>query len=119
MACAMREGSPTALNMITVQYATALPAFRVNVADPGYTATDLNGNSGYQTVEEGTDGIAAQATRRVEIDASTGCDQALHLVAAVRGDQDDSRRRRARTELAGEGKAVLVSQLDVDECEVG
>ncbi|MGI5131986.1 SDR family NAD(P)-dependent oxidoreductase [Pseudonocardia sp. CA-107938] len=54
--------SKTALNMITTQYAKALPRFRVNVADPGYTATDLNGNSGHQTVTEGTDAIVALAT---------------------------------------------------------
>jgi NAD(P)-dependent dehydrogenase (short-subunit alcohol dehydrogenase family) len=54
--------SKAALNMITTQYAKALPRFRVNVADPGYTATDLNGNSGHQTVTEGTDAIVALAT---------------------------------------------------------
>ena len=43
-----------ALNMITVHYAKALPTMRVNCVDPGYTATDLNGNSGSQTVGEGT-----------------------------------------------------------------
>jgi len=62
--------SKTALNMITSQYAKALPRFRVNVADPGYTATDLNGNSGHQTVTEGTDAIVALAT--VAPDGPTG-----------------------------------------------
>jgi NAD(P)-dependent dehydrogenase (short-subunit alcohol dehydrogenase family) len=62
--------SKTALNMITAQYAKALPRFRVNVADPGYTATDLNGNSGHQTVTEGTDAIVALAT--VGQDGPTG-----------------------------------------------
>jgi len=62
--------SKTALNMITSQYAKALPRFRVNVADPGYTATDLNGNSGTQTVTEGTDAIVALAT--VAPDGPTG-----------------------------------------------
>ena len=38
--------SKSALNMITTQYAKALPGFRVNAADPGYTATDLNGRRG-------------------------------------------------------------------------
>ncbi len=51
--------SKTALNMITSQYAKALPGFRVNAADPGYTATDLNGRTGYQTVEEGSDSFVA------------------------------------------------------------
>ena len=54
--------SKTALNMITTQYAKALPEFRVNAVDPGYTATDLNGNRGLQTVQEGTDAIVALAT---------------------------------------------------------
>jgi len=46
-----------------VQYAKALPEIRVNAADPGYTATDLNGNSGHQTVTEGTDAVVELATR--------------------------------------------------------
>lgn len=53
--------SKTALNMITSQYAKALPEFRINAADPGYTATDLNGHSGFQSVEEGIDAIVALA----------------------------------------------------------
>ena len=44
------------------QWAAALPELRVNCVDPGYTATDLNGNSGPQTVTEGTDAIVAMAT---------------------------------------------------------
>jgi NAD(P)-dependent dehydrogenase (short-subunit alcohol dehydrogenase family) len=62
--------SKSAVNMITSQYAKALPAFRVNAADPGYTATDLNGHSGTQTVTEGTDAIVALAT--VAPDGPTG-----------------------------------------------
>ncbi len=54
--------SKTALNMITSQYAKALPEMRVNAVDPGYTATDLNGHSGHQTVEEGAEVIVALAT---------------------------------------------------------
>ncbi|HEX4248606.1 MAG TPA: SDR family oxidoreductase [Pseudonocardia sp.] len=54
--------SKSALNMITTQYAKALPEFRVNVVDPGYTATDLNGHAGQQTVEQGTDAIVELAT---------------------------------------------------------
>ncbi|GAA3025253.1 SDR family NAD(P)-dependent oxidoreductase [Streptosporangium longisporum] len=54
--------SKAALTMLTTQYARALPDVRVNAADPGYTATDLNGNSGTQTVTEGTDAIVALAT---------------------------------------------------------
>ena len=42
----------------------ALPDIRVNAADPGYTATDLNGHSGPQTVTEGTDAIVGLATEK-------------------------------------------------------
>jgi NAD(P)-dependent dehydrogenase (short-subunit alcohol dehydrogenase family) len=47
--------SKAALNMVTVQYAKELAGtgIKVNAADPGYTATDLNGSRGTQTVEEG------------------------------------------------------------------
>jgi NAD(P)-dependent dehydrogenase (short-subunit alcohol dehydrogenase family) len=54
--------SKSAVTMLTSQYARALPRFRINAADPGFTATDLNGNSGPQTVTEGTDAIVALAT---------------------------------------------------------
>ena len=45
-----------------VQYAKNLTGMRVNVSDPGYTATDLNRHSGHQTVTEGTDATVALAT---------------------------------------------------------
>jgi NAD(P)-dependent dehydrogenase (short-subunit alcohol dehydrogenase family) len=54
--------SKTAVAALTVQYAKALPHMRVNAVDPGYTATDLNGNSGTQTVTEGTDAMVRLAT---------------------------------------------------------
>jgi NAD(P)-dependent dehydrogenase (short-subunit alcohol dehydrogenase family) len=54
--------SKSAVNMLTAQYAKAYPDVRVNAVDPGYTATDLNGNSGPQTVTEGTDAIVRAAT---------------------------------------------------------
>jgi NAD(P)-dependent dehydrogenase (short-subunit alcohol dehydrogenase family) len=50
-----------AVNMLTTQYAKAFPALRINAVDPGYTATDLNGHSGTQTVEEGAEIIIAMA----------------------------------------------------------
>jgi NAD(P)-dependent dehydrogenase (short-subunit alcohol dehydrogenase family) len=53
--------SKAAVNMLTTQYAKALPGMRVNAVDPGYTATDLNGRRGHQTVQEGTDAIVAMA----------------------------------------------------------
>ena len=53
--------SKAALNMVTVQYAKAFPEMRVNAADPGFTATDLNGRTGTQTVEEGAEIIVRLA----------------------------------------------------------
>jgi NAD(P)-dependent dehydrogenase (short-subunit alcohol dehydrogenase family) len=53
--------SKTAVNMLTAQYAKAFPQMRINAVDPGYTATDLNGHHGTQSVEEGTDAIVAMA----------------------------------------------------------
>jgi NAD(P)-dependent dehydrogenase (short-subunit alcohol dehydrogenase family) len=64
------SSSKAALNMLTVHYAKAFPAMRINAVDPGYTATDLNFNTGTQTVEEGTDAIVAMAT--VGPDGPTG-----------------------------------------------
>ncbi len=54
--------SKSALNMLTCQYAGAFPTIRINVVDPGYTATDFNGNRGTQTVEQGTEVIVRMAT---------------------------------------------------------
>ena len=62
--------SKSALNMITSQYSRALPEFRINAADPGYTATDFNDNQGHQTVQEGTDAIVSLA--QVAPDGPTG-----------------------------------------------
>jgi NAD(P)-dependent dehydrogenase (short-subunit alcohol dehydrogenase family) len=53
--------SKTALNMLTSQWAKALPGMRVNAVDPGYTATEFNNYSGTQTVQEGTDAIVRMA----------------------------------------------------------
>ena len=54
--------SKAAVVALTVQYAKNLPGMRVNVSDPGYTATDFNRHSGHQTVTEGTDATVALAT---------------------------------------------------------
>jgi NAD(P)-dependent dehydrogenase (short-subunit alcohol dehydrogenase family) len=62
--------SKAALNMVTTQYAKALPDWKVNAVDPGYTATDLNGHRGHKTVEEGARAIVAMAT--VGPDGPTG-----------------------------------------------
>lgn len=64
------SASKAALNMLTSVYAQFLPELRINVVDPGYTATDLNGHSGPQTVTEGTDAVVAMAT--IGSDGPTG-----------------------------------------------
>ncbi|BDZ51880.1 short-chain dehydrogenase [Frondihabitans sucicola] len=67
--------SKSAVTMLTVQYAKALPDVRINAADPGYTATDLNGNSGHQTVTEGTDAIVELALRGADGPTGTFIDR--------------------------------------------
>lgn len=62
--------SKTALVALTVHYAKAFPQIRVNAVDPGYTATDLNGHQGTQSVVEGTDAIVTYAT--IDPDGPTG-----------------------------------------------
>jgi NAD(P)-dependent dehydrogenase (short-subunit alcohol dehydrogenase family) len=55
------SASKAALNMLTVQLAFELrdTRIKVNSADPGFTATDLNQHRGYQTAEQG----ASEAVR--------------------------------------------------------
>ncbi len=64
--------SKAAVNMLTVLLADELKgtAVKVNAADPGYTATDLNGHSGPQTVEVGAEAIVRLAT--LPADGPTG-----------------------------------------------
>lgn len=62
--------SKTALNMIMSQYARALPGFKVNAADPGNPATDMNHHTGVHTVAEGADAIIRLAT--LDPDGPTG-----------------------------------------------
>ena len=62
--------SKSAVNMLTTQYAKALPNMRVNAVDPGYTGTDFNDHRGTQTVQEGTDAIVAMA--QIGPDGPTG-----------------------------------------------
>ena len=66
IAAPLYTASKAAVTMLTTQYAKALPGIRFNAADPGYTATDLNGHSGTQTVTEGTDAIVTLATEDPE-----------------------------------------------------
>jgi NAD(P)-dependent dehydrogenase (short-subunit alcohol dehydrogenase family) len=53
------NSSKSALNAVTVCFAKELASLgiKVNAADPGYTATDFNGHSGYRTVEQAASGI--------------------------------------------------------------
>jgi NAD(P)-dependent dehydrogenase (short-subunit alcohol dehydrogenase family) len=53
--------SKAAVNMLTTQYAKALPEMRVNCVDPGYTATDFNQHRGVKTVEQGAGAIVQMA----------------------------------------------------------
>ncbi len=53
--------SKAAVITLTVQYAKNLPGMRVNASDPGYTATDMTGHTGHQTVTEGTDATVTLA----------------------------------------------------------
>ncbi|MBG0831124.1 SDR family oxidoreductase [Planomonospora sp. ID67723] len=61
------NSSKAALNMITVSYAKELAGtpIKVNAADPGYCATDLNGHTGHRTAEQG----AAVVVRLALLDA--------------------------------------------------
>ncbi|MFE3003014.1 SDR family oxidoreductase [Nocardia sp. NPDC059246] len=64
--------SKTAVNMVTVLYALELKdtPIKVNAANPGYTATDLNANSGFRTAEQGAEPSVHLAT--LPADGPTG-----------------------------------------------
>jgi NAD(P)-dependent dehydrogenase (short-subunit alcohol dehydrogenase family) len=64
--------SKTALNMITVQYAKELrdTPIKVNAANPGYCATDLNGDRGFRTATQGAEVSVHLAT--LPADGPTG-----------------------------------------------
>jgi NAD(P)-dependent dehydrogenase (short-subunit alcohol dehydrogenase family) len=53
------NSSKAALNAVTVAFSKEFTAFgiSVNAVDPGYTATDFNGHSGYRTVAQAASGI--------------------------------------------------------------
>jgi NAD(P)-dependent dehydrogenase (short-subunit alcohol dehydrogenase family) len=57
MASVPYPSSKTALNMVTAMYAKELrdTPIKVNAANPGYCATDLNGHSGFRTPEQGAE----------------------------------------------------------------
>jgi NAD(P)-dependent dehydrogenase (short-subunit alcohol dehydrogenase family) len=57
MASVPYPSSKTALNMVTAMYAKELAGtpVKVNAANPGYCATDLNGRSGFRTPQQGAE----------------------------------------------------------------
>ena len=84
---------------MTVQLAYELrdSAIKVNAVHPGFTATDMNGHQGTQTVEEG----AAEAVRLAHLtsDGPTGgftrqvrTSRAEHILRAVVTRSDDRNR---------------------------
>ncbi|MEH2394887.1 MAG: SDR family oxidoreductase [Nostoc sp.] len=66
------NSSKTALNAITVLLADELKdtPIKVNAADPGFTATDINQHRGYRTVEQGA--IAPVRLATLPDDGSSG-----------------------------------------------
>ncbi|MEH1941005.1 MAG: SDR family oxidoreductase [Nostoc sp.] len=66
------NSSKTAVNAITVLLAAELKdtPIKVNAADPGFTATDMNQYQGYRTVEQGATAAVRLAT--LPDDGSTG-----------------------------------------------
>ena len=66
------NGSKAMLNMMSVQLAWELrdTSIKVIIVNPGYTATDINGNQGTQTIEEGSAEIVRQSL--IPDDAPTG-----------------------------------------------
>lgn len=66
------NSSKSALNAITLSFAKELAAsgIKVNAADPGFTATDFNGHSGYRTVEQAAKSVVFLAT--LDKDGPTG-----------------------------------------------
>jgi NAD(P)-dependent dehydrogenase (short-subunit alcohol dehydrogenase family) len=66
------NSSKTALNAATVQFAKELhdTPIKVNAADPGYTATDLNNHAGTRSVEQGARAAVRLAT--LPADGPTG-----------------------------------------------
>jgi NAD(P)-dependent dehydrogenase (short-subunit alcohol dehydrogenase family) len=63
------SATKAAVSMLTVQYAKVFPRLRINVVDPGYTATDLNGFQGAQSIEQGVVAIV-RAARIAEFGAA-------------------------------------------------
>jgi NAD(P)-dependent dehydrogenase (short-subunit alcohol dehydrogenase family) len=72
MASVPYPSSKTALNMLTAMYAKELAGtpVKVNAANPGYCATDLNGQSGFRTPQQGAEVSVHLAT--LPADGPTG-----------------------------------------------
>jgi NAD(P)-dependent dehydrogenase (short-subunit alcohol dehydrogenase family) len=72
MASVPYPSSKAALNMITAMYALELQdtPIKVNAANPGYCATDLNGRRGFRAPEEGAEVSVHLAT--LPVDGPTG-----------------------------------------------
>ena len=64
MASVPYPASKAALNMITAMYAKELAdtTIKVNAANPGYCATDLNGNTGFRSARQGAEVCVHLAT---------------------------------------------------------
>ncbi|MGK8524317.1 SDR family oxidoreductase [Nocardia asteroides] len=64
MAAIAYPSSKTALTMVTAMYAKELwdTPIKVNAANPGYCATDLNGNTGFRTAAQGAEVAVRLAT---------------------------------------------------------
>jgi NAD(P)-dependent dehydrogenase (short-subunit alcohol dehydrogenase family) len=58
------NSSKTAVNVMTVQFANELRGtpIKINSADPGYVATDMNNYAGHRTVEQGAKIVVDLAT---------------------------------------------------------
>lgn len=69
------QSSKTALNAITLAYAKELleTGIKVNAANPGFTATDMNNHRGHQTVEQGA--VTAVRLALLGPDGPTGTSQ--------------------------------------------
>ena len=68
--------SKATVNAMMIQLAKAFPQMRINMVEPGFTATDLNGRTGTQTVEEGAGIIVRMA--QVGPDGPTGAFLSAH-----------------------------------------
>jgi NAD(P)-dependent dehydrogenase (short-subunit alcohol dehydrogenase family) len=73
MASLTYPSAKTALNMITVMYAKELAdtPIKVNMANPGFCATDLNGHSGFRTAQQGAEPSVHLATLPADGPAGT------------------------------------------------